>query len=40
VGYDIDANMIKIAKENAIDAGVDDVVEFQQKKLVETKNWD
>lgn len=40
VGYDIDANMIKIAKENAIDAGVDDIVHFEKKSLSETKEWD
>ena len=40
VWSDIDANMIKIAKANAIDAGVDDVVEFKQQKLSEIKEWE
>jgi putative N6-adenine-specific DNA methylase len=40
VGYDIDANMINIAKANAIDAGVDDIVSFEKKELSETKEWD
>jgi len=40
IGYDIDANMIKIAQANAVDAGVDDIVHFEKKSLSETKEWD
>ncbi len=40
VGYDIDKNILNIAKNNAKKANVDDIIIFEQKDIKETKTWD
>ena len=36
-GYDIDGSMIEIAKENAVQAGVQDIVNFKQMAVIDFK---
>ncbi|HRX63788.1 MAG TPA: THUMP domain-containing protein [Candidatus Absconditabacterales bacterium] len=40
VGNDIDDKMIRFARQNAVNAGVDDIVIFEKKDISETKKWD
>lgn len=37
-GYDIDPDMVKIARENAKQAGVDHMIHFQQRDMADTKH--
>lgn len=37
-GYDIDLDMVKIARENAKQAGVDHMIHFQQRDMADTKH--
>lgn len=40
VGYDADENILKIAKKNATNAGVDDIIHFEQKNISEVQKRD
>lgn len=40
IGYDIDQNILNIAKDNAKKANVDDIIIFEKKDISKTQKWD